>query len=116
MGAKQYIDVNNLDFTCEGNAGPGPEDFKVSRGKDKTIVEIKLSSNPEYMSGYENQVERYAQAEHAENMLYVLVDIGNPIKVKKLKELHEKNINEKKRVPEVIIIDAMRQDSASNIR
>lgn len=51
-----------------------------------------------------------------ENMLYVLVDIGNPIKVKKLKELHEKNINEKKRVPEVIIIDAMRQDSASNIR
>lgn len=116
LGAKQYIDVNNLDFTCEGNAGPGPEDFKVSRGKDKTIVEIKLSSNPEYMSGYENQVEGYAQAEHAENMLYVLVDIGNPIKVKKLKELHEKNINEKKRVPEVIIIDAMRQDSASNIR
>ena len=42
---------------------PGPVDLKMSRGNDKTVVEIKLSSNADYIHGYEEQIEEYAKAE-----------------------------------------------------
>lgn len=29
----------------------------LSRGNDKTVVEIKLSSNADYIHGYEEQIE-----------------------------------------------------------
>lgn len=95
------------------NEGPGPVDFKISRGNDKTIVELKLSSNSDYLHGYEEQIERYAKAEKTDSMVYVLVDTGNPIRVKKLITLYEENINAGKKVPEVIIIDSTKQVSAS---
>ena len=85
LSAKYYLVENNLDMSCEANEGPGPVDFKISRGNDKTVVELKLSSNQDYMHGYEEQVERYAKAEKTQNMVYVLVDVGNPIRVNKLK-------------------------------
>ena len=45
LGAKYYVDNNNLDFSCEADEGRGPVDIKLSRGTDKAIAEIKLSSN-----------------------------------------------------------------------
>lgn len=113
LSAKYYIAYHNLDLSCEPNEGPGPVDFKVSRGKDKTVVELKLSSNADYLHGYEEQIERYAKSEKTDNMIYVLVDTGNPIRVKKLIALNEEDINKGKKVPEVIIIDSTKQVSAS---
>ena len=46
-------------------------------------------------------------------MIYVLVDIGNPIRVKKVITLYEEGVNEGRKVPEVIIIDSKEQVSAS---
>ena len=113
LSAKYYLEINNIDMSCEANEGPGPVDFKISRGNDKTVVELKLSSNQDYMHGYEEQVERYAKAERTENMLYVLVDVGNPIRVNKLVKQHEKDVAEGKWIPDVITINANQQVSAS---
>ncbi|MCD8046720.1 MAG: hypothetical protein LUE90_08860, partial [Clostridiales bacterium] len=44
-----YIKANNLSLSCEPDEGRGPVDFKVSRGQDITIIEVKLSSNSQYL-------------------------------------------------------------------
>lgn len=111
--AKHYIKINNLDFSCEPNEGPGPVDFKVSRGQDITVVELKLSSNDDYMHGYEEQIERYAEAEDTENMVFILVDNGHRIRTNRLVEQYKRDKRHSKRVPEVVIVDANTRSSAS---
>ena len=74
---------------------------------------MKLSSNSQYLHGYEVQVEEYGKAENTDKLVYVLVDVGNPLKEKKLKELREQNIRQGKKVLELIIIDSTSKESAS---
>ena len=111
--AKYYIEVNDLDLSCEADEGPGPEDFKISRGQDCTVVELKLSTNKDYMHGYEEQIRKYAKAENTENMIFIFVDIGNPKRRETIIKKNKKDIKESKLVPELIIIDACRRKSAS---
>lgn len=59
LSGKYYCTQNNIDMAFEANEGPGPVDLKMSRGNDKTVVEIKLSSNADYIHGYEEQIEEY---------------------------------------------------------
>jgi len=113
LGAKFYIESNNLDINCEPNEGHGPVDFKISRGNDKTVVEVKLSSNSQYKHGYEEQVVRYAEAEHTENMIFVLVNVGNDVRVNRLQEIHDQNMKDGKRTPKLVVINAKPQKSAS---
>lgn len=108
-----YIQANNLSLSCEADEGRGPVDFKISRGQDITVIEVKLSSNGQYMHGYDTQVEEYAKAEQTDNMVYVLVDVGNPGKVKKVLDRYNRDIDEGKKVPEVIMIDSTSRESAS---
>lgn len=104
LGAKTYIDDQNLDMNCEVNNGVGQEDIKISRGKDKTIIEIKVSSNPDCKHGYEKQLPRYAVAEHTKNMIFLLVMVDD-------KEWNFSGNNGS----EVVVIDARPQRSASKI-
>ena len=46
-------------------------------------------------------------------MIYVLIDLGNPGRVKSIQKLHTENIAHGKKTPEIIIIDAREKDSAS---
>lgn len=108
-----YIRVNDLDMSCEPDEGRGPVDFKVSRGQDITIIEVKLSSNPDYRHGYEEQIEEYGKAENTDKMVYVLIDLGNSGRVNTIQKLHKENIEQGKKTPEIIIIDAKEKDSAS---
>lgn len=108
-----YIQANNLSLSCEADEGRGPVDFKISRGQDITVIEVKLSSNGQYMHGYDTQVEEYAKAEQTDNMIYVLVDVGNPVKVKKLLDRYNRDVDEGKKVPEVMMIDSTSKESAS---
>ena len=71
LSAKQFIKDNNLDFSCEPDDGHRPVDFKISRGQDKTVIELKLSSNPQYMHGYQEQIRLYAKSEGTQNMIYM---------------------------------------------
>lgn len=113
LGAKNYISANDLDISFEPDAGRGPVDFKVSRGGDKTIVEIKLSTNDQYLHGYEEQVEEYGKAECTDKMIYVFIDLGNPGRLKRLVDVHKLNVKGHKKVPELFLIDATSKAAAS---
>lgn len=104
---------NNLDISFEANAGRGPVDIKFSRGNDKTVVETKLTTSSQYMHGYEVQVDEYAKSEKTDKKIYVLIDLGNPQKIKKITTEHQKNLNSHKRCPELVIIDATEKKPAS---
>ncbi len=92
MGSKNYISANDLDISFEPDVGRGPADFKVSRGGDKTIVGIKLSTNSQYLHGYEEQVEEYGKVECTDKMVYVFINLGNPGRLKKLTDTHQMNL------------------------
>lgn len=64
----------------------------VSRGNDKTVIKIKLSSNQDYLNGYQDQVKRYADAENTDNMVYVFIDVGNPWSRRTLEKTHENDL------------------------
>ena len=113
LGAKYYVDVNDLDISCEADEGRGPVDVKMSRGKDKTLAEIKLSSNSQCLHGYQEQVIEYAAAERTRSLIYVFIDVGNPGRLKTIKTLHRKNQIEGKACPELVIIDARQKKAAS---
>ncbi len=113
LGAKNYVDVNDIDISCESDEGRGPVDIKLSRGKDKTLAEIKLSSNSQYLHGYQTQVKEYGSAEKTRNLIYVLVDVGNPCRLKTIKAIHDKNIAEGIECPELVVIDARPKNAAS---
>lgn len=113
LGCKNYVKENNLDASFEVNNGRGPADIKISRGNDKTVVEVKLSSNKKYLHGYETQIEEYAKAEGTKNRIYVLVDVGNSNRVDQLKKRHEEDISMGKDVADLVIIDAKPKSSAS---
>ena len=106
LGAKTYIADHDLDMSCENNIGVGQEDIKISRGNDKTIIEVKLSSNSGCVHGYKTQLPRYAEAEHIKNMIFVLVRVD------------DKDWNLAKTSgdgPDLIVIDSRPQKSASKI-
>ena len=109
-----YINSQNLDMSCETNIGVGQEDIKISRGKDKTILELKLSSNKDCVHGYEHQLPRYAEAEQTDNMIFCVFDLGDPNMISKLIDLHNQ-APENIVAPELVIIDAKPQKSASHL-
>ncbi len=109
-----YCEQNNIDMSFEANEGPGPVDLKVSRGTDKTVVEIKLSSNPDYIHGFEEQIEEYAKAEHTSQRIFVYVKNGNhPIRDKVIKEKYKEKKDAGENPPYLYIIDSRERPSAS---
>lgn len=113
LAGKSYIKANNLDMSCEPDEGRGPVDFKISMGQDLTIIEVKLSTNSNYLHGYKTQIEEYGKAEQTDKMIFVLVDLGNPGRVKTIQDFHNRKVDEGLAVPELIIIDATQKESAS---
>lgn len=113
LGAKEYIKINDMDISFEPDAGRGPVDFKVSHGGDITVVEVKLSSNSQYLHGYKVQIEEYAEAEGTNQRIYVFVDIGNSGRLKNIKEKHQARLNKGENTPALVIIDSTRKIAAS---
>lgn len=112
--AESYCEANNLDVSPESDAGRGPVDFKMSNGLDKTIVEIKLTSNSNVVHGFEVQIEEYAKAEKTENKIFLIIDNGGPkTRIEGVIKIYESKKENKENVPEVIIIDAKPKESAS---
>lgn len=113
LTGKSFINTNGLDFSCEANEGRGPVDFKISRGEDKTVIEVKLSTNQQYLHGLQVQIEEYAFAENATSKIYVFVDLGNPGRLKTIKSEHSKMLNAGDEPAELFVIDATEKESAS---
>ena len=104
----------NWDISPETDSGRGPEDFKISRGCDKTVIEIKLTSNPDCVHGLEVQIEEYAKAENTDNKLFVLVNTGqNENRINSVLKKHEEMLAAGLNPAKVLVIDAKRKNSAS---
>jgi hypothetical protein len=115
--ADSYCKFNNLDISPEADSGAGPVDFKFSDGYDaKVLVEIKLSTNPKLLHGYEKQLEAYKKAERSMSAIYLVIDLGNMTrKRKELFALRERMKAQGKPVSEIIIMDGTRKVSASRL-
>jgi len=112
--ASYYCKINDLDISPESNSGRGPVDFKISRGGDKTVIEIKLTSNKDCLHGFEVQIEEYAKSEETENKIFIIVDNGrSSSRIKQVEESFEKRLKKGGNPATIIIIDARAKDSAS---
>jgi len=110
-----YCDANDLDISPEADAGAGPIDFKFSTGKDKVLVEIKLSTNSQIVKGYEKQLEAYKNAEGAAKGHYVVIDVGKlGKKWEKLQKIVAENPKFAKH-KKIYLIDGSVKPSASKI-
>ncbi|AOM84467.1 hypothetical protein [Salisediminibacterium beveridgei] len=112
--AAYYCKINDIDISPESNAGRGPVDFKISRGEDKTVVEIKLTSNPKTLHGFEVQIEEYAKSEGTDNKIFLLIDNGSSSnRINEVMESHKKRLESGENPATVIQIDAKFKESAS---
>lgn len=113
--AYSYCKANNLDISPEADSGNGPVDFKLSQGfEQKVLVEVKLSSNPKLLHGYEKQLEIYKKGDDTERAFFVIVDIGYiGDKYQKVQQARIATEKEGKKVSKIIHIDAQQKDSAS---
>lgn len=110
-----YCNANNLDISPEADAGAGPVDFKFSNGTRKVVVEIKLSTNPKVVHGYQKQLDAYMKAERTENGHYVVIDVGKiGKKLDKLNEILKENPKFSE-LRKVHVIDGSLRPSASKL-
>lgn len=113
--ALSYCKANNLDLSPEVDSGNGPVDFKISQGFNfKVIVEIKLSTNPKVIHGYEKQLEIYKTAEQSEEGIFILIDIGGlREKFKRLQEVRREFVTSYNKASQIVLIDGNPKLSAS---
>ena len=102
-----------FDVSHEVNDGRGPADFKVSYGRDKTLVEFKLASNTHLRDNLENQLELYKKASDAEYGFKVIFYFS-PEDLKRVNTiLSELNmLND----PNIILVDATKKIPASQVK
>ena len=111
--AKLYCELCNIDITPESNAGQGPVDFKLSRGTDKIVVEIKLTTG-HVAQGYEKQTRAYEESEDAKVSYYIVVQVKEKSKpLERILKLSDEEDKEKKKHPIIITVDARKKLSAS---
>ena len=112
--AFRFCKEMGFDISPETDGGRGPVDFKISKGTDKTVVEIKLTSNPDCIHGYEIQIEEYAKAEDTQNKVFVLVDTGkNSTRIQQVYDKQAELLAEGKNPADIIVIDAKPKPPAS---
>ena len=106
--------ASDFDVNREPNNGRGPVDYAISKGSsDKTLIEFKLASNSKLKQNLAKQVEVYEKANDTKSSIKAILyfDTSEYRKVNKiLKELKLEN------VPNIVLIDAGRKISASNVK
>ena len=114
---QMFCNKFNWCFSPETDSGRGPADFVVSRGIDKTVVEVKLTSNQDCEHGLEVQIEEYAIAENAEKKIFIVVDTGsNSYRVEKVMKKREEMLSKGLSPATVVAVDAVPKDSASKYK
>lgn len=62
-----------VDVSREVDTGRGKVDFKISKGKEKVLIEIKLAKNPKLEHGLEYQLVEYLLSEEVRNGIFLVV-------------------------------------------
>ncbi len=111
--ADTYCKANNLDVSREPNGGPGPVDFKISKGNLKVLVEIKYSKN-DLIKALEKQIPTYEDAEGTtESVLVVLQTDAEGSSIEKLQRRHTERLYSDRKPPELVIAKVYKQPTAS---
>lgn len=106
--------ASDFDVNRETNNGRGPVDYAISKGaNNKTLIEFKLASNSKLKQNLEKQVEVYEKANNTDNSIKVILYFDNSEYRKVTKILKELKIENN---PNIILIDAGRKISASNVK
>lgn len=118
--AASYCDANNLDISPESNGGRGPVDFKFSKGKEKVLVELKLSSAQITTLTHclETQIKIYERSEGTDESILLILMVGHNSeraekKVEDLIKYKNNALKNAKYLPEIIAVDALIKPSAS---
>ncbi|MBZ5516680.1 MAG: hypothetical protein LAN62_17890 [Acidobacteriia bacterium] len=113
--ADSYCAANNVDISREPDAGSGPVDFKLASAYDaRVLVEVKLSSHPRLMHGFETQLPTYQKSEGTEQSVYLIVRVpGSDRVVKNVLKLRDKKQADGQKVADVYVVDARPKKSAS---
>jgi hypothetical protein len=101
------------DIGTEANDGRGPVDFKISKGRHKTLVEMKLASNTKLEMNLAKQVEVYQLSADAERAIKAIIyfDSRQLYRVKRiLKKLKFENNKD------IVLIDARSDNKPSASR
>lgn len=113
---QMFCDKFNWCFSPETDSGRGPADFVISRGTDKTVVEVKLTSNQDCVHGLEVQVEEYAVAENTDKKIFVVDTGSHSYRVGKVLEKRDEMISRGLLPATVVAVDAVPKDSASKYK
>jgi hypothetical protein len=106
--------ASDYDVNRETNNGRGPVDYAISKGSsDKTLVEFKLASNTKLKQNLEKQVEVYEKANSTKKSIKVILYFDAIEFNKTTKILQELGLDKS---PNVVLIDAGRKISASNVK
>ncbi len=114
--AHSYCEANNLDINPEINSGNGPIDFKISQGfNEKINIEMKLSTNTKLLHGYKSQLAIYNKAEKTNQSKFVIIQLydKDSAKIEKIYEHKRQNETIDNKLPDIVVIDATKRESAS---
>lgn len=113
--ADSYCAANDVDLNREPNSGNGPVDFKLSTGyHGRILIEVKKSTNPRLVHGFNIQLGAYQKSEATQESLYLILRVSEgETGIKDVLALREKALKDGKKVPDVVVIDARKQASAS---
>jgi hypothetical protein len=113
--ADTYCNANDVDLSREPNAGNGPVDFKLSAGyKGRVLVEIKKSTNPQLLHGFEMQLDAYQKSEATEESMYLILRVADgQIGIEDVLALRKRKLKEGLKVPDIVVIDARKRPPAS---
>lgn len=98
------------DAGSEADDGRGPVDFKISRGRNKTLVEMKLAKNTQLERNLRKQVEIYQTASDAETAIKVITYFSYE-QFKRVKRILERL--EMKGHKDIVLIDARSDNKPS---
>lgn len=98
------------DVGREANDGRGPVDFKVSRGRDKTLVEMKLAKNSALERNLQKQLPIYQAASDAQHGIKAIIYFSAQEKA------HVEGILDKLKIlghKDIVLIDARSDNKPS---
>ena len=119
MMAYFYCAANNIDLSRECDPGVGELDFKLSSGfNKKVLIEMKKASSSSLLAGFLKQLPAYEKAERTVDSFYLVIKDKESASnnIKKLLDKKNELDHQKKKCPEIIIVDAIMKPSASKLR
>lgn len=108
-----YLQNKNIDISPESNAGSGPVDFKLSTGKNKIIVEVKLTSG-KVIQGYTKQTGIYEKSEDAIGSYFLVMKVTESApSLKTILKIEKQDDKNNIKHPKIFVIDGTKKKTAS---